>query len=116
MSKRPGSSEEVSELPDKKTRKAEMPKVPSSSEKGSKLPDVKKQKNSKYCCFCDLDTTELCPECWNNIHILLRNPCLSRKCSISICDEEFHFHCYQSYISEIYRYTNQIDFFICLYC
>ena len=75
-----------------------MPKVPSSREKGSKLPDVKKQKNSKNCSYCFFDTTELCPECQNEIHILLKNPCSSRKCSLSICDEEFYLHCYQNYV------------------
>ena len=51
MSKRHGFSEKGSELPDKKTRKVEVQKTP------------------KLCCFCDFDTTELCPECQNEIHI-----------------------------------------------
>ena len=90
------------------------------SQKGFEPPDkickVEIQKNPKLCCFRDFDTTELCPECWNDIHILLKNPCPSRKCNLSICDDEFHLHCYQNYISEMYRYTDQIDFLRCLYC
>ena len=87
------------------------------SQKGSEPPDkickVKIPKNPKDCSYCDFDITEPCQECRNNTHILLQNPCPSRECSLSTCDEDFHLHCYQSCVRE---FNGQIDALNCLYC
>ena len=97
-----------------------MKKISSTSEKGSEPPGkvskVEIPKNPKLCCFCDFDIAEPCPECRNNTHVILKNPCPSRECILSICDEEFHLHCYQNYVPIIYGYTDEIDALNCLYC
>ena len=97
-----------------------MSKRPSSSEKGFEPPtkpkNVEKQKNPKYCSYCVwIETTELCPDCRKRKLDPLKNPCPSRECSLSNCDEEFHLHCYQNYFSTLSGYSGRIDFLKCFF-